>query len=131
MKCSICGKEIEKSSYLNAILCSDECFYENFWRDRLSDPTTIIMDGNAYYVGDEDSKSSFRGFGGAAWYIRKNDGTSFKSTNLWHNGKIPEKYNAKDNAKQITQYDYDYLRGILTKDEWLGKPSRIREVANA
>lgn len=113
MKCVICGKEIEKSSYSNAILCSEECFYEHFWRDVLSDPETILMYNhgvlNAYTVGDENSTSYFRGFGGAAWYIQKEDGTLIKTTNLWHRGEVPEKYNAQANAKSLTKNEYEGL----------------------
>ena len=29
MRCIICGKEVEKSHYMNAVLCSDECFRVN------------------------------------------------------------------------------------------------------
>ena len=52
MKCEICGKEIEKSSYSNAILCSSECFGKHFWNEIVKDKNNrIIINGNCYVDG--------------------------------------------------------------------------------
>lgn len=107
MKCVICGKEIAKSRYVNAILCSSECFSENYWQERIPEskisPLCVIADGQMYWIGNEKIQSSheFRGFGGAKWQIDFLDGRQVTSTNLWHNGVIPDKYRAQlpDNAK--------------------------------
>lgn len=49
MKCEICGKEIEKSSYSSAILCSSECFGKHFWNEIVKDKNNrIIINGHCY-----------------------------------------------------------------------------------
>ena len=65
MKCEICGKEIEKSSYTNADLCSSECFKIHFWDEHL-DETAIIIDGECYHDGGNKphEREKYLGFGG-------------------------------------------------------------------
>lgn len=104
MKCIICGKEIEKSLYMNADLCSSECFGVNFWNECLDDKA-IIIDGVCYHDGGKKpiGYSGFLGFGGAVHKIRMNDGTIIETNNLWYNGKVPEDRNIKDNAVFIKE----------------------------
>lgn len=102
-KCIVCGKEIEKSAYMNADLCGSECFHINFWNEIVDDkdnPNRVRVNGKAYYIGNEKDKSSFRGFGGARFHIKFLDGREVISTNLWHNGEIPEDFRDRlsDNA---------------------------------
>ena len=99
MKCVICGKEIEKSSYSNKVLCSSECFSVDFWNDCLDD-TAIIIDGECYHDGGMKSKnySGFLGFSGALFKIKMNDGRVFETNNLWYNGVVPKERGIKDNA---------------------------------
>ena len=120
MKCVICGKEIEKSSYLNAVLCSSECFSIHFWRECLSDPATLINEKMAYHVGNEKDRGGFRGFGGRAFYIKMlkdtqdhKAGDIFRTTNLWSNGGIPDDmYNPDmDNFVFIKKEEYDEIQG--------------------
>jgi len=44
MKCVICGKEVEQSSYMHKVICSSKCFAVDFWNGTLDD-TAIIIDG--------------------------------------------------------------------------------------
>lgn len=98
MKCIICGKEIEKSCYSNAVLCSSECFHENFWNECL-DETAIIVNGECYHDGGKKQGSDFLlGFGGSFFKIKMNDGRIIETNNLWYNGPVPEDRNIKDNA---------------------------------
>ena len=102
MKCEICGKEIEKSRYSHKVICSDKCFDEDFWLDKIKDKDEYIrIDGVCYHLGNE--KDMFRGFGGSQFKIKFFDGREITSTNLWHNGDIPEKYKGElcDNAEFI------------------------------
>lgn len=96
--CKICGKEHNDSE--------DICFDCNFWSKKLlqdkENPERIaIIDGTHYFIGDEDSQSGFRGFGGARFQIEFNDGRKVVTTNLWCQGDIPEFWRNKfpDNAK--------------------------------
>lgn len=105
MKCEVCGKEFEKSHWGEPFnnICSSECFGKKIWIDRIKDrddPHSVIVDHTAYWIGNENDKSSFKGFGGALWKIKFNDGRYVESTNLWHNGTILEEYwnDLPDNA---------------------------------
>ena len=106
MKCEVCGKEIEQSSYSHATLCSTECFNDHYWMQRVNRkdvPTQVVADGCVYQIGDENSNSSFRGYDGRKFVIEFFDGRKVTTTNLWSNGKIPERFRAllPDNAKFI------------------------------
>ena len=100
MHCIICGKEIEKSSYSNAVLCSSECFHENFWNENLDD-SAIIIGGECYHDGGMKPQgySGFLGHGGHYFKIKMNDGRIIETNNLWYNGEIPKERNVKDNAR--------------------------------
>jgi len=103
MKCVICGKEIKKSMYMNAVLCSDKCFSKHFWQETLDD-NAIIINGKCYHIGDENDTGYFRGFGGAKYTIKKHDGTIIETTNLWLNGIIPKELYKGDNAEFVWDY---------------------------
>lgn len=108
MKCIICGKEINKSLYSNEVLCSSECFYENFWNDCLDD-SAIIINGMCYHDGGRrpDGYQGFIGFGGREFCIKMNNGEVIRTNNLWSNGIVPENRNIKDNAVFVhTLQDY-------------------------
>lgn len=102
MRCIICGKEVEKSMYSNAVLCSSKCFHENFW-DECLDETAIIVKGECYHDGGMKPASyqGFLGFGGSYFKIKMNDGRIIETNNLWYNGEIPKERNIEDNAKFI------------------------------
>lgn len=109
-KCIVCGKEFYKSEYMSPYqnICSSECFSINYWNERIlnkNDPCSVIIAHTAYWIGDEDSKSCFRGFGGAKFRIKFFDGRYIETTNLWYNGDIPKKYWSKlpDNAEFIVE----------------------------
>lgn len=97
MKCIICGKEIEKSQYANAILCSSECFTVDFWNEVLDD-TAIIINGECYHDAGE-TNSYWKGFGGRHFKIQMDDGRIIETENLWGQGKVPPERGVKDNAK--------------------------------
>ena len=110
-KCRICGKEHEKALWMapHQDLCSADCFNRNFWleiideakKDKYLHP---VMDGTCYCICDENSKSSFRGFGGALFYITFNDGHMVATTNLWSNGSVDSRFKDQlpDNAHRST-----------------------------
>lgn len=102
MKCVICGKEIEKSSYGNAVLCSSKCFSEHFWNECLDD-TAIIIHGVCYHDGGKKSSdyTGFMGHSGRYFKIEMNDGRIIETNNLWYNGEIPVERKVEDNARFI------------------------------
>lgn len=104
MRCEVCGKEIERSSYANAVLCSSECYTINFWNEKiaLKDHKQVArINGVHYWI--EERETGFKGFDGAKHTIQFNDGRIVETDNLWTQGAIPEKYREAlpDNAKFI------------------------------
>lgn len=97
MKCIICKKEIEKSYYSNAILCSQECHTKNFWQEYVStknNPYHIVIEGQHYVVGKEET-IGFKGFNGKTFVILKNNKNLIVTTNLWCQGEIPLEFREK------------------------------------
>lgn len=104
MKCEICGKEIEKSSYIGNVLCSSECFTKNYWLERVKRkdvPTQVVIGGQVFQIASEDSDRGVRGFGGRRFVIEFFDGRKVITTNLWINATIPEEFieQLPDNAR--------------------------------
>lgn len=105
-KCKICGKEFTNRRW-TTLVCSDECFEDNYWLERVNDiknKNRVIIDNSVYYIADENACGS-RGFDGAIFYIHFFDGREVRTTNLWSNGQIPEKYlkQLPDNARWMTK----------------------------
>ena len=111
MKCEVCGKEIEESRFSNAVLCSSECFKRHYWLERLNNqdsPTQVVIDGVVYQIGSESTYDMLKGYNGGLFLIHFFDGRKVKTTNLWHNGDIPDdlRDQFKDNAKFATIDEY-------------------------
>lgn len=86
------------------------------WSEILDDKA-IIIKGKCYHVGAEDTKG-FRGFSGSKFKIRFlfddiagnwKKGDIIITTNLWHQGKIPEEFEVVDNAECIEEDGYHIL----------------------
>lgn len=73
------------------------CFNCNFWleysesdRDNL---TAVVTHNSRHYViGREDAGMWGRGYDGRPWTVRFLDGRVVQTTNLWHQGQIPERF---------------------------------------
>jgi hypothetical protein len=115
VKCIICGKEFDTDdghgyySTEKGIVCSSNCFDEYFWREKIDEykkdhSKIIVANHRCYYIEDEKSSGSFRGFGGHQFNIRlKNTDEVITTTNLWFNGDIPAKYQSElvDNGEFV------------------------------
>ena len=108
MKCRICGCEEHPNRFINAkdLIAECMCFSCDLWNRRVEEyknsaHSIPIIDGIYYSIGDEDSKSISRGFGGARFQIEFNDGFKVVSTNLWCGSEVPEIWKDKlpDNAR--------------------------------
>lgn len=106
--CPVCGEKAGQfMSDIPMIKEKGMCFSCDLWSKRAKElPTlpkyqTAIIDNTWYTIGNENSQSSFRGFGGARFQIEFNDGHRVVSTNLWCGGDIPEYWKNKiqNNAK--------------------------------
>ena len=78
--------------------CKGRCFTCQFWYDRwithLTDPNSIVVDGTAYIIGEEQEKPGWgSGFGGSKFTISYFDARPNRVTrNLWCQGDVPGRY---------------------------------------
>lgn len=86
------------------------CFGCSFWlgkaklrRDPVEGQRFAVIDGKAYYIERESAGRFGRGFGGAPFEIRFADGRVVKTTNLWSNGDVPDRWRGflPDNARFV------------------------------
>jgi hypothetical protein len=59
------------------------------WVETRNDPNCVRVNGVHYYICDEASISTFRGFAGRKFTVKFNDGRVVTTTNMWHQGDIP------------------------------------------
>ena len=108
VQCRICGKsdracycEPTKTNMVERSLCFNCLFWQEYV-ERKDDPSHIRVDGSYYVVAPENDRASLsmRGFGGSRFRIRLSDGKVITTTNLWHQGTIPEHFRSQlpDNA---------------------------------
>jgi len=104
--CKECGKEDVPASHSKESYPNDVCFNCWFWQrkvDNKADPNQVVINGNCYYIGDE-RPSIDRGFGGRLFHIQRLPaGEVIRTTNLWHNGIVPEHFRERlpNNAKFV------------------------------
>lgn len=107
-RCKECGKT-ENGDWMDStarkLLKHKLCFKCNFWREKIAikDRLNVArIDGNHYTIEREEKLflSEFRGFGGRKSVILFDDGRRVETTNLWHQGRIPEHFKERlpDNA---------------------------------
>ena len=63
------------------------------------DDEAIIINQSCYHAAPEDDNSGFRGFGGKRFKIKMHSGKIIETTNLWHQGRIPDEVYTGDNAE--------------------------------
>lgn len=110
VKCEICGKKIDKSRFIGKILCSNKCFNISFWRKIIAEKDKhIIIHGECYCDGGENSPGPFRGFSGRRFWIKFKDGSTLATNNLWYQGKIPDKF--RDELPDTAEfYNPEYIK---------------------
>lgn len=111
MFCEICGREIPRSLYSGATLCSSTCFSIHFWRQICSEKEEhLIIDGECYCLGTpvlSTKPSSMLGYGGRHFTIRISNGEVIETNNLWYNGTVPPEFKDQlpDNATFVYSTD--------------------------
>ena len=112
IKCRICGKTDSLEEWVE---CNEKkimekenvCFHCAFWFDKIAttNENTVVVNGIRYTIGDENSTSHFKGFGGAKFDIEFFDGRKVVSHNLWCQGAIPDVFRSypelQDNARFV------------------------------
>ncbi len=120
IKCRFCGKEEDPEHWIcrDSLIREQLCFSCYHWQERynydqLQPKKAAVIDGTHYYIGDENSKSHFRGFGGAKFQIQFNDGKVVETTNLWCQGKVPPEWRNKfpDNAQFLPKKEWKEING--------------------
>lgn len=113
-KCKVCGEFFQEPHYE----CKDDniCFSCYHWTgqrsiDEIDPDSTVIVGGHHYRIRPETER--YKGFAGAKWIIQFLTGYTVTTTNLWHQGEIPEFWRPTfpDNARFL-QADSD--PGIAT-----------------
>jgi len=112
-------KEIEEwEERIKRQAVEDYLFENEFWEEKVrmkeagdlaGDDPVARIDGNHYIVGKEDPNllNDQKGFGGRRFVIRWKSGPHrgkvIETTNLWHQGRIPERFRDKlpDNAEFV------------------------------
>jgi len=79
------------------------CFTCDFWSELIG-AGRLVIDGEAYAIGDERHDGGMRGFGGCRFTIEKADGSVIVSTNLWTSGRVPAHFRDRmpDNARFVS-----------------------------
>jgi len=108
-KCKECGKKVlEKDLHYmdnDRLIKEKLCFTCDFWMKKvktIKDPNWVRVNNESYYIGDETEKG-FRGFDSRKFIIKFNNGKIIETTNLWHQGEIPQHFRKRlfNNAEFI------------------------------
>lgn len=105
--CRICGStKNNRSQFYGGEVMEQKklCFHCDFWDEKLSmkdEPNVVRVQGHHYLIGPEGSP--FPGFCGRTFAIKFFDGRTVKTSNLWHQGEIPERFKEQlpDNAEFV------------------------------
>ncbi len=87
-----------------------------FWAGlalKRGDGLSVVAGGQHYRIGPEGERG-LRGFGGAPWLVRFFDGREVRTSNLWHQGEIPQEWRhlLPDNATLKSGYPPSALAGV-------------------
>lgn len=124
-KCKICGYEVPEGAphYMTkrGIVCSEKCHTELFWEEKViwaedcrteEEEPVFRFKGEHFVIAAEDEETSFRGGSGRLYYVYYCKGPFagkiIKTTNLWSQGIVPEKYEnlLPDNATLMEPSEY-------------------------
>jgi len=129
IKCKICGRAQEIDNYeeeyqkelKNRQMCH-QCAHWAMNYELDHDPHNIhkrgdhqwaVINGKHYVFGPSGEKGPFRGFSGAKFKIKFNDGVVKETDNLWHQGNILEAHPhwrelMPDNAEFVKDKGYNW-----------------------
>jgi len=101
--CEFCGREYSRTCEDDAYI-GKNCFDCSFWIKKINLPEEdearrVIVDDQHYRLG-LDNSVPFRGFGGRKFKVLFHDGRVVKTSCLWHQGEVPERFRSwlQDNA---------------------------------
>lgn len=117
-KCSICEQKVDANKYYDRVklpmLKYQICYTCNFWRDLYETDIELgkykyAIIGGHHYKLLPPTNDVFQGFGGREVIIRFFDSTTVKCKNLWHQGKVPEKF------KDLFPDNAEFINSDITK----------------
>lgn len=103
LRCGYCNK-YESGRYArearDEMSENQACFNCNFWLEKIrwrerEDPRAVVTSTFKHYrIGPDMSPNdrSFGGFGGRRFVVTFHDGREVTTTNLWHQGTVPEHF---------------------------------------
>lgn len=99
--CALCGVAYDSDAHygMEEAEKAKRCFLCDFWVRKIQSGKGVRIAGHHYQIGVEGS--AFPGFSGRRFVILFRDGTKIVTTNLWHQGEIPERFRGElpDNAE--------------------------------
>lgn len=105
--CRECGGVVV-TTYCNKadLIKYNLCFHCDHWRGlvlKAGDSNSVRVKHRHYQIGPETGPKQWRGHGGSKFIVRFNDGREVVSTDLWHQGTIPEYFwdRLPDNAEFV------------------------------
>lgn len=111
IKCRVCG-DVDHTQYGMGIgermkresLCFDCENWMGYVRDK-DQPTSVRVKGHHFTINPEEPKGGLRGHAGRRFVIEFTDGRQVTSTNVWHQGEIPPRFQSElpDNARFVPQ----------------------------
>jgi hypothetical protein len=107
--CKICGRADSPVNWTKGSLENGLCLSCSIWtriKKAYDRGRKVVIDGRVYHVSNENDPSHFRGFGGRKFKIEMIEtGRIIDTTNLWHNGTIPDRFRKgmPDNAKFVNE----------------------------
>lgn len=101
--CEFCGSDFSRTCEPKSYV-GNWCFECSFWFKKINlseedKSRQVIANGSFYRLGSVHS-GPFRGFGGRKFTVLFHDGRVVGTSNLWHQGEIPERFKGMfpDNA---------------------------------
>jgi ribosomal protein L40E len=107
--CRECGVEAYRGNLIESaedeMAAHGACFLCTHWLKRIEaiakgEDRYVQINGVGYWLGPEDARG-FRGFDGTAYFITRHGGARQRTTNLWCQGEIPQRFRDRlpDNAE--------------------------------
>ena len=105
-RCTYCGKMFRQLLRDDTPL-KEHCYDCYFWLEKVNLAQhhlarRVIVKCEHYMIGENHSEP-FKGFGGRDFSIKFYDGRDIKTSNLWYQGEIPERFKEflSDNAEFV------------------------------
>ena len=93
--CTYCYPQRENKIPLEFKPCPTCGYWLDLVQKASGDRNYLITPDGIHYTIEKEAdrgRADFRGFGGRAFRIEFSDGTKVRTTNLWHQGEVPQRF---------------------------------------